>query len=258
MPDSSPSAREGDDELFERAHAGDKAARDEICQRYLPLARNLAHKYTRHEELREDLEQVASLALVRSVDRFDPEVGSFKAFAIPTIIGEIKRHFRDKSWGLHVPRSAQENFLTVNEAIASLSTELGRSATPRDVAESTGLDLEEVMDALAAGNAYSPAALETPLGGTEEDGLRLADTLGSEDRHYDYVEFGAAFGPAFADLPEREQRILHMRFFEDLTQSEIAAKLGISQMHVSRLLRRTLAELREAFDSNEPEQPARD
>jgi len=237
-----------DEDLFRRLRAGEDALREQLVERYLPLAQRLARRYHRPGEGREDLEQVASVGLLKAIDRYDPDVGPFVGYAVPNITGELKRHFRDRGWGVHVPRSVQENFLKVNDAIAKLSGELRRSPTPQELAEEVGLELDAVIEALDVGSAYSPATLDAPLSHSEDSDATLGDTLGSEDRHYDYVELGEAIGPAFRALPRREQQILHMRFLEDRTQSDIAAELGISQMHVSRLLRRSLEQLESAAD----------
>ena len=227
---------------------GDLAARDELIARLIPLARRLASRYRHSGESREDLEQVAYVGLIKAVDRYEPSVGPFVRYAVPNILGELRRHFRDKGWGMHVPRTVQENFLRVNEATERLSAQLGRTPRASDVARATGLSLEDVGEALDAGRSYSPAALDAPQG--DEDGARaLGDTLGSPDRHFEYVELGQAVAPAFDTLPRREQIILKLRFVDDLTQSEIAARIGVSQMHVSRLLRRALDRLNAAVEA---------
>lgn len=210
----------------------------------LPLARRLANRYRHSGESQDDLEQVAYLGLVKAVDRYDPERGPLVRYAVPTILGELRRHFRDKGWGTHVPRSVQENLLTVSAAIDKLSTRLGHTPTTREIADETGIAVEDVIYALDAARSYTPAALDAPVSSDEPDARPLGETLGCDDRHFELVELGEAIAPAFQTLPEREQRIVQLRFFEDLTQSEIAERLGISQMHVSRLLRRALDELR--------------
>jgi RNA polymerase sigma-B factor len=226
---------------------GDLAAREELIRRLLPLAKRLANRYRHSGESQEDLEQVACVGLIKAVDRYEPDVGPLVRYAVPNVLGELRRHFRDKGWGMHVPRTVQENFLRVNEATERLSGQLGRTPTTRDVAEATGMSLEDVIEALDAGRSYSPAALDAPqAGGDESESRALGDTLGTTDRGFDYVELGQAIAPAFQTLPEREQTIVHLRFFEDLTQSEIAERVGISQMHVSRLLRRALDRLNAA------------
>jgi RNA polymerase sigma-B factor len=233
-----------EDRLLRRYRDGDLAARDELVKQLRPLTVRLAARYRHTTESQEDLEQVAYVGLLKAIDRYDPDLGPFIRYAVPTMLGELKRHFRDRGWGMHVSRSLQERFLKVGEAIDQLTGRLGRSPTPRDVAEATGFTLEEVLEALDASSAYAPAALDAPRAGADsaEDGT-LGDTLGSEDHRYELVELGATLEPALRALPEREQAILHMRFAEDLTQSEIAERIGISQMHVSRLLRRSIERL---------------
>jgi RNA polymerase sigma-B factor len=232
-----------EERLLRRYRDGDLAARDQLVELMAPLAQRLAGRYRHTTEPQDDLEQVAYLGLIKAIDRFDPDLGSFTRYAVPTILGELKRHFRDRGWAMHVSRSLQERFLKVGDAVDELTTRLGRSPTPRDIAEHTGFSLEEVLEALDVSSAYAPAALDAPRGGEEDEGSTLGDTLGAHDPGYDRAELGATLGPALRALPEREQAILHMRFVEDLTQSEIAERIGISQMHVSRLLRRSIERL---------------
>lgn len=222
-------------------------ARDELITDLLPLARRLAGRYRRSGESLEDLEQVAYLGLVKAVDRYDPEAGPLVRYAVPTILGELRRHFRDKGWGTHVSRSVQENLLNVTAASDQLATRLGRTPMIGDIAEATGIPFEEVIEALEAARSYRPTSLDAPIGNGSPDPGYLRDTLGSTDDHYDFVEIGVTIAPAFRRLPGRERQIVRMRFFEDLTQSEIATRLGISQMHVSRLLRRALDHLHGAI-----------
>jgi RNA polymerase sigma-B factor len=244
-PELTPATSEQD--LLKRYAEGDVAARDEMARRFMPLARRLAGRYRHTGESLDDLEQVAYLGLLKAIDRYDVGRGPVVRYAVPNIMGELKRHFRDKGWGLHVPRSVQERVLTVNRATDQLSGRLGRSPSPNDLAEHTGLSLEEVLEAIDAASAYTPAALDAPQPGVEGEGERtLGETLGAEDARYAMVELGEAVGPTFRALPEREQQILRLRFIEDLTQSEIAERIGVSQMHVSRLLRRSLNLLNDA------------
>jgi RNA polymerase sigma-B factor len=236
--------RSAEDRLLRRYRDGDMAARDQLVEQLRPLAVRLAGRYRHTTESQEDLEQVAYLGLLKAIDRFDPELGSFTRYAVPTILGELKRHFRDRGWGVHVSRSLQERFLRVGNAIDELTGKLGRSPTPRDIAAATGFTLEEVLEALDASSAYAPAALDAPRGsGEADDEGTLVDTLGATDARYELVELSASLAPALRALPERERLILHLRFAEDLTQSEIAERIGISQMHVSRLLRRSIDRL---------------
>lgn len=237
------------DLLARRCDDGDLRAREQLIADLLPLTKRLAGRYRNSGESQEDLEQVACIGLIKAVDRYQPDVGPFVRYAVPNILGELRRHFRDKGWGMHVPRSIQENFLRVNEAIEMLSGRLGRTPSVKDIAAETGMTLEDVIEAIDAGRSYSPSALDAPHPSEEPGtGRLLGDTLASRERGYDYVEIGQALGPTFKLLPEREQAIVYMRFFEDLTQSEIAERIGVSQMHVSRLLRRAIDRLHAAMD----------
>ncbi len=245
-----PLRAETEEQLLRRYRRGELAAGEELVRRLLPLTKRLAGRHSRSGEAQEDLEQVACLGLLKAIDRYDPDRGSFACYAVPTILGELKRHFRDKGWTMRVPRSTQEEFLKVNEAIDYLSGQLGRSPTPRDVAEHTGLGLDDVTRALEASNAYSPMALDAPHPGDEDGDRTLGDNLGADDPRYGFVELGQALAPAFRALPAREQTILKLRFIDDLTQSEIADQVGVSQMHVSRLLRRSLDRLNAAAEGH--------
>jgi RNA polymerase sigma-B factor len=214
---------------------------------YLPLAHRLAARYRNSGEPLDDLRQVAGVGLINSVDRYDPAAGPFVRYAVPNILGELKRHFRDKAWGMHVPRSLQERTLKVSRATDELSSRLGRSPTPKDVASETGLDLVEVLEAMDVSSAYAPAPLDAPVRGDSDAGPRtVVETLGEVDDRYELVELGNSVGPAIRELTGREQEILRLRFMEDMTQSEIAERVGVSQMHVSRLLRRSLSRLAES------------
>ncbi len=214
----------------------------------MPLARRLASRYRHSGESLDDLIQVACLGLIKAVDRYDPSAGPFTRFAVPTITGELKRHFRDKGWSMRVPRDLQERAMSVGDAVDHLATELGRSPKPRDVARFTGLRLDAVLEAMDAASAYSPMSLDSPQPGSDEDGgdHTLVQTLGDEDPNFGLAEWRPTVAPAVRALPPREQEILRLRFGEDLTQTEIADRIGISQMHVSRLLRRSLAQLTQA------------
>lgn len=225
--------------------AGDTAARDELVERLLPLARRLASRYRNSAESRDDLEQVAYLGLLKAIERADPDRGELVRFAVPTIMGELKRHFRDHGWTMRVPRSLQERFLEVGDVVERMTASLGRSPTAREIADEMGLPVEDVVEALDAATAYSPVALDAPRRSEDGDDGSFADTLGEVDEGYERVEYGATLAPALRQLPARQREILRLRFDEDLTQSEIAAQIGISQMHVSRLLRRALEQLRE-------------
>lgn len=235
-------------ELFTRDRAGDPAAREALVHRFLPLARSLARRYGRGAEPLDDLEQVASLALVKALGRFDPARGvAFSSFAVPTIVGELKRHLRDTSWAAYVPQRMRARVLDVDRVTESLRRDLGRSPTVGEVARETGIEAEELTEALRAATAFDTVSLDSEAasegGGV---GAAIVDTLGSEEERYDLVEYAVTITPALRALPVRQRAILRLRFEEDLTQTEIAARLGISQMHVSRLLRQALGRLREA------------
>jgi RNA polymerase sigma-B factor len=225
---------------------GDCAAREELVVHFLPLARKLARRYSRSSEPYEDLVQVASLALMKAIDRFDPGCGrDFQAFAIPTILGELKRYFRDSTWAVHVPRSAQERALTIDTACTVLTDRHGRAPSVNEIATHLGLTHEEVIDGLCAAEAYAAQSLEAPLGSEDDGDFKVGDSLGVEDERYELIDDKLAVADAMRSLPPRERLILHLRFVKEMTQTEIAARLGTSQMHVSRVLRRSLAQLRE-------------
>jgi RNA polymerase sigma-B factor len=235
-----------EEKLFRLAQDGDARARDELAERYLPLARRLAGRYRHTNEPQEDLEQVAALALVKAIDRFDPDVGAFVPYAVPSVLGELKRHFRDKGWAMRVPRSLKERHLKVSEAIEELTAREGHSPTAAELAEALDLSLEDVLEAIEAAGAYAPATLDAPAPGADEDRRGLGERMGVIDERFELVELGQSVAPAFRALPEREQQILRLRFVDDLTQSDIAQAMGISQMHVSRLIRRSIERLRQA------------
>jgi RNA polymerase sigma-B factor len=232
-------------ELLARYHLhGDIAAREQLIERFLPLARKLVRSFERPGESTDDLLQVASLGLVKAVDRFELERGTaFSSFAVPTIVGELKRYLRDSGWDVHVPRATQERALRVNQAIGNLSRTLGRSPTPSEIAEATGLDQEEVLEGLEAGMAYDSLSLEAP-GTDEPDAPTVVERIAVEEGGYELAEYSATLGPELRALPPRDRLVLQLRFVEDLTQSEIAERIGVSQMHVSRLIRRALEQLR--------------
>ena len=244
-------AQETERQLLLSYHrSGDLAAREELAERLLPLARDLAARYTYTDEPFDDLLQVASLGLVKAIDRFDPERGTkFTSYAAPTILGELKRHFRDKGWALHVPRDLQERTLAVNRATEALSKQLGRSPKAREVAAELNCSVEAVLEAQEAGTAYDTSSLDQPLSGTEDESGSLLDTLGGIEAGYEFVEMSVAVGPTVRALPPREQEILRLRFIDDLTQREIGERVGVSQMHVSRLLRRALDKVTAAAEA---------
>jgi RNA polymerase sigma-B factor len=230
---------------------GDTLAREELAQRYLPLARRLAMRYARGEQSLEDLVQVASLGLAKAIDRFDPDQGArFSTYAIPTILGELKRHLRDTGWSVHVPRGVQERTLKVVQASADLTQRLGRSPRVSEIAEKTRFTEVEVLEALDAAGAREALSLDAGPGG-DEDAPTYDQRLGAEDERFELVELGASIADAFAALPERERMVLHLRFVEDMTQTAIAERVGVSQMHVSRLIRRSLRHLRSAAGEDE-------
>jgi RNA polymerase sigma-B factor len=229
----------------------DCAAREELIKRFMPLARKLARRYARSSEPYEDLIQVASLALVKAVDRFDPDRGtSFQAFAIPTILGDLRRYFRDCAWSVHVPRGAQERALAIDHASDRLTNLNGRPPTVQEIASFIEASPEEILDGLYASQAYDTLSLDAPRGTGEEDGdATLVDALGAEDERYELIEADLAVASALHAVPDREREILRLRFVEEMTQSEIAARMGISQMQISRLLRRSLTQLRGLADA---------
>jgi len=241
----SAAVRELERELLVRYHEeGDLAAREELCERFLPLARDLALRYTYTDEPFDDLLQVASLGLVKAIDRFEPGRGSkFTSYAAPTILGELKRHFRDKGWSLHVPRELQERTLAVSRATEVLSTELGRSPKVREVAEQLGCSVEQVLEAQEAAASYEAASLDAPSSREDGDSAALVDLLGTDDSAYELVEDRDAIASTWLALPEVERKVVELRFMHDLTQREIGEQIGYSQMHVSRLLRRALNRL---------------
>lgn len=224
---------------------GDQAARDQLVERFTPLARSLARRYGRSSEPFEDLLQVALLGLVKAVDRYDTGRGHpFQSFAVPTILGEMRRYFRDSGWAIHVPRGAQERALKVRDAQERIANSTGRSPTVNQLAEYLELGIEEVIDALQAIRAYETVSLDAPRGGSEDDVTAYGESIGKDDERYELVELDATVSAALGKLPERDRLVLKLRFVEDLTQTEIAERVGISQMQVSRLLRRSLDQLR--------------
>jgi RNA polymerase sigma-B factor len=237
--------------LFERwQRHGDVAARDTLVERFLPLARSLARRYDRSSEPFDDLMQVASLGLVKAIDRFDTARGhAFASFAVPTILGELKRYFRDSGWAVHVPRGPQERALKVEEAQQQLTLRSGRAPTVSELAEYLEMPMEEVLQALQAAQAYDTLSLDAPRPSRNGDAETYGESLGAEDERFALVDADVTVAAALKKLPERERRVLHLRFVEDLTQTEIAQRIGVSQMQVSRLLRRSLEQLREVADA---------
>ncbi|MEA2153052.1 MAG: polymerase sigma-B factor [Solirubrobacteraceae bacterium] len=235
----------GEAQLFARHIEGDQVAREALVRRFMPLARSLARRYDRSSEPFEDLLQVASLGLLKALDRFDPTRGHpFASFAVPTILGEMRRHFRDAGWSVHVPRGSQERALKVRDAQERLANARGRAATVSELAEYLELSTEEIIDALQAIQAYESLSLDAPRPGATDEATSYGDAMGEEDKRYELVELDATVTAVLGRIPQREREILSMRFVEDLTQTEIAERVGISQMQVSRLLRRSLDQLR--------------
>ena len=241
-------ARELERELLVRYHEfGDLAAREELVERFLPLARDLALRYAYTDEPLDDLLQVASLGLIKAIDRFEPGRGTkFTSYAAPTILGELKRHFRDKGWSLRMPRDLQERSLAVNRATEILSKELGRSPKVHEVAEHLDCSAEQVLEAQEAAASYEAVSLDAPAARDDDESAALVDLLGSEDSAYDLVEDREAIASTWQALPDVERKVVELRFMHDLTQREIGEQIGYSQMHVSRLLRRALTRLERA------------
>ncbi|GIH11918.1 RNA polymerase sigma factor SigF [Rugosimonospora africana] len=219
--------------------------RDRAIQAWLPLARHLAQRFNGRGEPLDDLVQIATVGLIKAIDRFNPEYGNdFAAYAVPTVVGEIKRHFRDRTWDVRVPRRLQELKLDINEATSTLSQRLGRSPTVADIAEHLKRSEDEVLEGLEGARAYSAVSLQS-LVGNGEDGTELGDLFGVEDHELALAEHRASLGPALEALSPREQKIVILRFFGNLTQTQIAERVGISQMHVSRMLAKSLATMRD-------------
>jgi RNA polymerase sigma-B factor len=231
---------------------GDRRAREALVERYLPLARKLARRYSGAREPFDDLLQVASLGLVKAVDRFDTERGTaFSSFAVPTILGELKRYFRDLGWSVHVPRGAQEQALKVEDAQQVLTARSGRPPSVQELAQFLELSVEDVLDALETAAAHHSSSLDVARDDGEGESGTLVDAYGEEDDRFELVEASATIATAARQLSARERRVLALRFVEDLTQTQIAETIGVSQMQVSRILRRALTRLRELTESGE-------
>ena len=238
---------ENDKVLLRRYHEqGDLQAREQLIEQYMSLVRSLARRYSYRGEQLEDLVQIGAIGLIKAIDRFDLNRGvELTTYATPNIIGEIKRHFRDKGWSVRVPRGLQELNVQLSKLVEQLTVQLGRSPTITELAKGAGVEEEDVLEALESGRAYSSLSLSS--GGGQEDGEELdpLESIGTEEHQYDVSEDRAVLAPGFRVLDERERKILHLRFFEGLTQSQIAQQVGISQMHVSRLIRRSLEKIRD-------------
>jgi RNA polymerase sigma-B factor len=236
-----------DRELLRRYHEeGDLQAREQLIEQYMSLVRSLARRYSYRGEQLDDLVQIGAIGLIKAIDRFDLERGvELTTYATPNIIGEIKRHFRDKGWSVRVPRGLQELNVQLSRLIEQLTVQLERSPTIAELAKASDSTEEEVLEALESGRAYSTLSLSTGGGGGDgDDDLDPLESIGEEEHEYEVSEDRAVLEPGFRALDERERRILHLRFFEGLTQSQIAQQVGISQMHVSRLIRRSLEKIR--------------
>ena len=236
------------DELTDDGTADDRRAecRDELVALHLPLVDHCARRFLNRGEPFDDLVQVGTIGLIKSIDRFDTDRGvEFSTYATPTIIGEIKRYFRDKGWAIRVPRRLQELRISIGSVTGELSQQLGRSPTPREIADRLQVSVEEVLEGIESSNAYATLSLDA---GDSEDGPgTILDVIGELDASLEHVEIRESIRPLLEALPHREKRILLLRFFRGLTQSQIAEEIGVSQMHVSRLLNRTLEQLRESL-----------
>jgi RNA polymerase sigma-B factor len=239
--------------LLRRYHEdGDLQAREQLIEQYMSLVRSLARRYSYRGEQLEDLVQIGAIGLIKAIDRFDLERGvELTTYATPNIIGEIKRHFRDKGWSVRVPRGLQELNVQLSRLVEQLTVQLARSPTIPELAKAAGVEEEEVLEALESGRAYTSLSLSVGGGGGDDDDLDPLESLGTEEHEYEVSEDRAVLAPGFKVLDERERKILQLRFFEGLTQSQIAQQVGISQMHVSRLIRRSLEKIRETIAADE-------
>jgi RNA polymerase sigma-B factor len=244
-------------ELFVRFRDADAAessrgqARDDLVHLHLPLVEHCARRFRNRGEPFEDLVQVGTIGLIKSIDRFDSDRGvEFSTYATPTIIGEIKRYFRDKGWAIRVPRRLQELRMQITATTAELTQSLGRSPTPRELAESIGCTVEEIVEGIESSNAYSTLSLDA-TDDSDDAGPSMLDAIGIDDEALEHVEIRESIKPVLDRLDPREKKILLLRFFRNMTQSQIAEEIGVSQMHVSRLLTRTLAHLRTSLESTD-------
>ena len=230
---------------------GDAEIREALARLHLPLVEYLAKRFKDRGEPLDDLIQVGSVGLLKAIDRFDLERGvEFSTYATPTIVGELKRYFRDKGWAVRVPRRLQELSLRLNKVVAQLTQDLGRSPTVGEIAKFASVTEEEVLEALESGQAYSTTSIDAPAGSDDGDSPLRLDRMGEDDVALENLEYFASLAPLIAELPERERTILYLRFFKGMTQSKIAEHVGISQMHVSRLLSRILEFLRKGMDGD--------
>ena len=242
-----------DKELLRRYHVdGDLSAREQLIERYLSLVRSLARRYAYRGEQLEDLVQIGSIGLIKAIDRFDIDRGvELTTYATPNIIGEIKRHFRDKGWSVRVPRGLQELNVKLSRLVEELTVQLSRSPTIPELAKASGAEEELVLEALESGRAYSSVSLSTGSAAATTSELDPLEMIGTEEPGYQISEEWAVLEPGLRVLTDRERMILHLRFFDGLTQSQIAQQVGISQMHVSRLIRRALEKIREEIQVEE-------
>ncbi len=250
-PPRTSEALASDEQLLRRFHqTRDPTVREELVNRYMQFARGLALRYRSGNEPVDDLVQVASLGLVQAIERFDPDRGiPFLGFATPTVLGELRRHFRDRVWNLRLPRGLQERVSKMDEVVTKLTGALERPPTIQEIADEMGISSEEVLEGFAGASARRTGSLDSPISSAEPDQAVLGDTLGTEDEGFERVEAWAAIADVLPALSERERVVLRLRFVEDLTQSKIAERIGHSQMHVSRILRGALARLREELDA---------
>jgi RNA polymerase sigma-B factor len=244
-----------DDKILLRKYheEGDLQAREKLIEQYMSLVRSLARRYSYRGEQLEDLVQIGAIGLIKAIDRFDIDRGvELTTYATPNIIGEIKRHFRDKGWAVRVPRGLQELNVQLSRLMEQLTVQLGRSPTIPELAQAAGAQEEEVLEALESGRAYSSLSLSQGSGGDGEEDLDPLESIGTEEHQYEVSEDRAVLAPGFKVLDERERMILQLRFFDGLTQSQIAQQVGISQMHVSRLIRRSLEKIRDEIAADDP------
>ncbi|NMH99603.1 SigB/SigF/SigG family RNA polymerase sigma factor [Pseudonocardia acidicola] len=225
-----------------------EALRDQLVTGYLPIAQHIARRFAHRGEPLDDLVQVATVGLINAVDRFSPEKGSdFFSFAVPTISGEVRRHFRDQGWSMRVPRRLKDLHVSINGVVSELSQRLGRAPRPSEIAEQLGVPVADVLEGLEAAEAYRSSSLDEMLS-SEEGSATVGELVGAADAELDRVDYRQALRPVLAELAERERTIVMLRFFGNMTQTQIAEKVGISQMHVSRLLAQTLDRLRNRLD----------
>jgi RNA polymerase sigma-B factor len=251
-------SRPVDRQLLRAYHEqGDVSAREQLIERYMPLVRSLARRYSYKGEQLDDLVQIGAIGLIKAIDRFDVDRGvELTTYATPNIIGEIKRHFRDRGWSVRVPRGLQELNVQLSRLVEQLTVQLARSPTIAELAEAANVEEETVLEALESGRAYSSLSLSAGSSGDDDESDPL-EAIGTEEPEYEASENRAVLEPGFRVLDERERRILHLRFFEGLTQSQIAQQVGISQMHVSRLIRRSLEKIRDEIAADDQEDPQR-